>query len=257
MRSARRCVRANVRGATRVPLTRGRSGRRVNTEGGDPMAEMDATTPEGAPSCGGRCEGCAPPMAVVAPPPRAGNVGPHAVPCPLLEGGSDDWIRCCTTRFLPLALQSMGDDATARDVLQDSWIAVLQGINRYQGTPPACAWVRTIVWHTSGKFITIYPRDEDHFVKLVARFHEATKEFKGPRVLSDRRYPRSSVLHYRYGTFRPGKATHAPESRWSARGRRRIVCGRIGLREDETWLTICVVQCGRCGGNAAIRPRWF
>ncbi len=59
----------------------------------------------------------------------------------------------------------------------------------------------------SGKFVTIYPRDERHFLKLAARLHEATREFKGPRVLSDRRYPGSSVLHYRYGTLRPGDRT--------------------------------------------------
>ena len=57
----------------------------------------------------------------------------------------------------------------------------------------------------SGKFITVYPREEGHFVALLKPLHEATKSFRGPRVLSDRRYPDSRVVHYRYGTFRPGR----------------------------------------------------
>lgn len=70
---------------------------------------------------------------------------PPAVRCPLLKGEHDDWIRCCTARFLPLARQVTGDDETARDVLQESWIATLRGISHYRGRPPACAWIRTVV----------------------------------------------------------------------------------------------------------------
>ena len=72
-----------------------------------------------------------------------------AAACPLFEGRGDDWIRCCTARFLPLARQVCGEDATARDALHDSWVAVLRGIGRYQGHSPACGWVRTIVRRTA------------------------------------------------------------------------------------------------------------
>ena len=69
----------------------------------------------------------------------------RAVTCPLLEGRDEAWIRCCTTRFLPLARSIAGDDATAHDILQESWISVLHGIDGFRGRPPACAWVRAVV----------------------------------------------------------------------------------------------------------------
>lgn len=133
------------------------------------MAETDATgpggaaarpggaaaQPGGAEACGARCTGCGAGAAVaqgaaVAARPCAEGPGPKpaarpASACPLVEGRVDDWIRCCTARFLPIARQTAGDDATARDALQDSWIAVWRGIDGYRGRPPACAWVWTIV----------------------------------------------------------------------------------------------------------------
>ena len=70
-----------------------------------------------------------------------------AVQCPLLDGRHEEWIRCCTARFLPLARRVAGDDPAAQDALQESWIAVLRGIGGYRGRSPACAWVREIVRH--------------------------------------------------------------------------------------------------------------
>ncbi|HZF55600.1 MAG TPA: class III lanthionine synthetase LanKC [Polyangiaceae bacterium] len=60
------------------------------------------------------------------------------------------------------------------------------------------------LWHRSmcGKFITIYPTDEDQLKRLLERLHEVTKGLKGPYILSDRRYKDSKVLFYRYGVFR-------------------------------------------------------
>lgn len=70
-----------------------------------------------------------------------------AIACPLLEGRHEEWIRCCTARFLPVARRVAGDDALAHDALQESWVAVLHAISQYHGKSPACAWVRTIVRH--------------------------------------------------------------------------------------------------------------
>ncbi len=53
-----------------------------------------------------------------------------------------------------------------------------------------------------GKFITIYPSDVEHLKRLLARLHEVTRRFDGPRILSDRQYEDSKVLFYRYGAFR-------------------------------------------------------
>ena len=71
----------------------------------------------------------------------------ESVRCPLLEQNTEAWIRCCTSRFLPLARRVAGDDSVAHDALQESWIIVLQKLRQYQGGPPACAWVAAIVRH--------------------------------------------------------------------------------------------------------------
>ena len=55
------------------------------------------------------------PLAGVAPPLE------EAVRCPLLDRDPEAWLRCCTARFLPVARRVAGNDATARDALQESW----------------------------------------------------------------------------------------------------------------------------------------
>ena len=70
--------------------------------------------------------------------------------CPLLENDKEGWIVCCSRRFFPLAKRIAGDDALAQDVLQESWIKILQAINhaRFDG-PKACPWVHRIVTNTA------------------------------------------------------------------------------------------------------------
>jgi hypothetical protein len=53
----------------------------------------------------------------------------------------------------------------------------------------------------SGKFITVYPRDVEHFTELLPKLAAATAGFVGPYILSDRRYRDSGVVFYRYGTL--------------------------------------------------------
>ena len=74
----------------------------------------------------------------------------ESVRCPLLDRDADAWLRCCTRRFLPVARRVAGDDATARDALQESWIIVLEKLYQYRGDPPACGWVGAIVRHEAG-----------------------------------------------------------------------------------------------------------
>ena len=74
----------------------------------------------------------------------------EAARCPLLDRDPEAWLRCCTARFLPMARRIAGDDATAQDALQDSWIIVLEKLYQYRGAPPACGWVGTIVRHEAG-----------------------------------------------------------------------------------------------------------
>jgi len=54
----------------------------------------------------------------------------------------------------------------------------------------------------SGKFITIYPSDSNHFLQLIDKIHQATRGLQGPYILSDNRYLDSGIVYYRYGGMR-------------------------------------------------------
>ncbi|GAA4906369.1 protein kinase-like protein [Stackebrandtia albiflava] len=54
---------------------------------------------------------------------------------------------------------------------------------------------------SSGKFITVYPRDETVFHRVASGLREALAGFEGPYILSDRRVPDSRSVFYRYGGF--------------------------------------------------------
>lgn len=58
---------------------------------------------------------------------------------------------------------------------------------------------------SAGKFLTIYPTDNQHFDSLVRTLYGRVRGlFVGPYILSDRRYRDCPVLHYRYGGLRAG-----------------------------------------------------
>ena len=54
---------------------------------------------------------------------------------------------------------------------------------------------------SSGKFFTIYPNNLQQFYRLGQRLSEALDTFSGPYILSDRRWPGSKAVYYRYGGF--------------------------------------------------------
>lgn len=54
---------------------------------------------------------------------------------------------------------------------------------------------------SSGKFITVYPRDAEGFLILADRLSHALADFAGPYILSDRRVPGPGPVYYRYGGF--------------------------------------------------------
>ena len=58
-----------------------------------------------------------------------------------------------------------------------------------------------------GKFITVYPENDDHAVDLALELHDATKDLRAPPVLSDRALVPGSLVHYRYGSFAPPEST--------------------------------------------------
>jgi serine/threonine protein kinase len=55
----------------------------------------------------------------------------------------------------------------------------------------------------SGKFVTVYPRDNAHFASLIQALDKSTNDLAGPYILSDKRYADNKVLFYRYGGFAP------------------------------------------------------
>jgi serine/threonine protein kinase len=55
---------------------------------------------------------------------------------------------------------------------------------------------------SSGKFITVYPRNDDQAVALMASLDRVTEDLPGPVILSDRPYRQGGLVHYRYGAFR-------------------------------------------------------
>ncbi len=60
-----------------------------------------------------------------------------------------------------------------------------------------------------GKFITVYPGDDEEAVRLAVALDEATRGLDGPVVPSDRSLSPGSLVHYRYGAF-TGKLVQAP-----------------------------------------------
>lgn len=53
----------------------------------------------------------------------------------------------------------------------------------------------------AGKFITLYPSDDDQAVQIALTLHEATLGLPGPRIATDRPLRQRSLVHYRYGAF--------------------------------------------------------
>lgn len=56
---------------------------------------------------------------------------------------------------------------------------------------------------SSGKFLTIYPTNDEDCKALLESLYGATTGMRGPFVLSDRPYRDSRVVFYRYGGFTP------------------------------------------------------
>ncbi|MFB7943434.1 class IV lanthionine synthetase LanL [Kitasatospora phosalacinea] len=54
---------------------------------------------------------------------------------------------------------------------------------------------------SAGKFLTVYPGDDEQFRRLAEELHLATAGMPGPVILSDRPYRPGSLVHYRYGAF--------------------------------------------------------
>jgi serine/threonine protein kinase len=129
-----------------------------------------------------------------------------------VDGGSGLWIE---VRNLHAALPPQGwklhvsaGVASAEDVLRRTLPVLLAepcafkvaaSVRRlYELNLGACGPTQ------AGKFITVYPGDDDQAVRLAAALDEATRGLHGPAVPSDRPLRPGSLVHYRYGAIAGG-----------------------------------------------------
>lgn len=95
--------------------------------------------------------------------------------------------------------------ASAQDVLARALPVLLAGRSTFKFAATrdhvAAMNARNTSRGHSGKFITVYPVDDDEAVRIAAELHVATAGLPGPRILSDRPYGPGSLVHYRYGAF--------------------------------------------------------
>jgi serine/threonine protein kinase len=52
-----------------------------------------------------------------------------------------------------------------------------------------------------GKFITVYPKNDEQAVRLAVQLDKRTFGFKGPAIPTDRQFRSESLVHFRYGDF--------------------------------------------------------
>ena len=86
----------------------------------------------------------------------------------------------------------------------------------------------------AGKFITIYPSDDQEAVELADACHQASLGLKGPQILSDRRYRAGSLVYYRYGGFTPQIAY---SSDWRIMQVIRDPAGRLVPDARDAWFS--------------------
>lgn len=94
----------------------------------------------------------------------------------------------CATETLERALGVLLEDSC--DFKVTGSLAVLDFLNSGRGGPAQV-----------GKFITVYPHDDDACVRLALALDRATFGLSGPPVLSDRELRPGSRVSYRYGAF--------------------------------------------------------
>lgn len=88
----------------------------------------------------------------------------------------------------------------------------------------------------TGKFITVYPSDDDQAVRLAVALDRATEGLPGPRVPSDQPLRPRSLVHYRFGTFRPaGGLRVGPDQLTPMPYERFDAAGRLDTDERLTW----------------------
>ena len=68
-----------------------------------------------------------------------------------LRAGEEDAVTTVVTRYqeslIRLAMRHVANRATAEEVVQETWIAVMSGLNRFEGRSSLYGWIRAILFH--------------------------------------------------------------------------------------------------------------
>lgn len=121
------------------------------------------------------------------------------------------WARCLRTSLLDLPPHGWKLHVSAVPSELNAVLAEL--IEEFQAEPfdfkcvrstqlARCQLARWWPRGGAGKAITIYPADSDDARAVAERLTKRLARFSGPHILTDRRFPGSQNVQYRYGTFR-------------------------------------------------------
>lgn len=88
-----------------------------------------------------------------------------------------------------------------------------------------------------GKFITVYPRSDEHALKLAKLLDKATRGFEAPLILSDRPFRKDSLVHYRYGSFLTDKKFNSKYSYIRNHSGKKIKDKRVIYYNPPNWVT--------------------
>ena len=140
------------------------------------------------------------------------RVARSVLPCDWQVVRSGVWFNCIPAQPPQLPTQGWKIHASATQANCERVLAVAGRVCGERGRMFKFAVDRQVLGMMSskpwgrggaGKFITIYPLDEDDFRSLLEALYAELKGEVGPYVLSDRRYRDCEVLYYRYGGIIP------------------------------------------------------
>ncbi|QBD77487.1 hypothetical protein EPA93_16410 [Ktedonosporobacter rubrisoli] len=102
-------------------------------------------------------------------------------------------------------LHISANNASAKEVLQRVFPVLLTGATSFKVASSLRQLFRLNQGEGGisqvGKFITVYPGDDEEAVQLALQLDAVTQGLSGPRVPSDRALRPDSLIHYRYGNF--------------------------------------------------------
>lgn len=132
---------------------------------------------------------------------------------------AQQWISfSCPSSLLPpqgWKLHVSANASSAETVLRHVLPILLTGATRFK--------VAASLWHLHtlnrglggssqvGKFLTLYPEDDETAILLATRLEQATRGLTGPNIPSDRPLRPGSLVYYRYGSFSMDRLVQLPD----------------------------------------------